>query len=74
MLGTSYIHTPNELRRKQAVLNIQNLDDNYCILCAILAHIHPVERNSHPELPQMYSKFMAELNYEELEFPLKINA
>ena len=72
MQGSSYIHTPNELLRKQAVLNIQNFDDNYCTLYAILAHIHHVGRNSHPEFPQKYSKFMVELNYEGLEFPLKI--
>ena len=70
--GSSYIHTPNELLRKQAVLNIQNFGDNYCILYAILAHIHHVGRNSHLELPQKYSKFMAELNYEGLEFSPKI--
>ena len=69
---SSYIHTRNELLRKQAVLNIQNFDDNYCTLYAILAHIHPVGRNSQPELPQKYSKFMAEFNYDGLEFPLKI--
>ena len=54
------------------MLNIQNFDDSYCILYAILAHIHPVGRNNHPELPQKYSKLMAELNYERLEFPVKI--
>ena len=37
-----------------------------------MVHIHPVGRNSHPELPKKYSKFMAELNYEGWEFPLKI--
>ena len=72
MQDSSYNHTSNELPRKQYVLNIQNFDDNYCILYAILAHIHPVGRNSHPELPQKYSKFMAKLIYEGLEFPLKI--
>ena len=34
---------PAELLGKQAVLNIQNFNDNYCILYAIFAHIHPVE-------------------------------
>ena len=72
MQGSSYIHTPNELFRKQVVLNIQNCDDNYCILYAILAHIHPAERNTHPELPEKYSKFMVKLSYEGLKFPLKI--
>ena len=52
--GSSYISTPKELLRKQAVSNIQIFDDNYCILYAILAHIHPVGRNDHPELLQNY--------------------
>ena len=57
MQGSSYIPTPNELLRKQAVLNIQNLDDNYCILYLILAHIHPLARDDHPSRPKNYRKF-----------------
>ena len=72
MQGSSYISTPKQLLRKQAVPNSQNFDDNYCILYAILAHIHPLTREDHPSRPQKYMKFMSELNYEELEFPLKI--
>ena len=69
MQGSSYIPTPTELPIKQAVLNIKNLNDNCSIHYAILAHIHPVGRKSHPELPQKYSKFMAELDYKGLKFP-----
>ena len=72
MQSSSYIHTPSELLIKQAALNIKNFDDNYCIFYAILAHIHPVGGNSHPQLPQKYGKFMVELSYEGLAFPLKI--
>ena len=54
------------------MLNIQNFDDNYCILYAILAHIHPVGRNSHPELQQKCLMFMVEISYERLNIPLKI--
>ena len=70
--GSSYIPTANELLRKQAVLNIQNFDDNYCIHYAILAHIHPLSSVNNPTRNYKYIKFMSELNYEELEFPLKI--
>ena len=72
MQGSSYIPTPSELLRKQAVLNIQNFDDNYCKLYAILAHIHPLTREDHQSRPQKYMKFMSELNYEGLEFSLMI--
>ena len=72
MQGSSYISNPKELLRKQAVLNIQNWDDNYCILYTILAHIHPLTREDHPSRPQKYIKFMSDQNYEGLEFPLKI--
>ena len=45
MPGGSYVPTTKELLRKKAVLNIQNFDDNYCILCAILAtSIHLLDR------------------------------
>ena len=66
MQGSSYMTTPKELLRKQAVLNIQNLDDNYCILYAILAHVHQFIREDHPSGPQKYIKFMSELNYEDV--------
>ena len=64
MQGSSYIPTPNELVRKPVVLNTQNLDDNYCILYAILAHIHPLTRDDHPNRPQKYIQFLSELNSE----------
>ena len=38
----------------------------------ILAHIHSLTREDHPSRPQKYIKFMSKLNYEGLEFPLKI--
>ena len=73
MQGSSYIYIPNELLRKQAVLNIFKMSTIItAYFYAILANIHPVGRNSHPKLAQNYSKFMAELKYEGLEFPLKI--
>ena len=72
MQGISYILTIKELPRKQAVLNVQHFDDNYCILYAILAYIHSLTREDHPIRTQKYMKFMSDLNYEGLEFHLKI--
>ena len=72
MKCSSYIPTRKELLRKQALLNIQNFDDNYCILYVILAHIHPLNREGHPSRHQKHIKFMSELNYEWSEFLLKI--
>ena len=72
MQGSSYSPTSNELLRKQAALNIQNLDDNYSTFYAILAHIHSLARDDHTSRPLNYIKFLSELNYEGLEFPLKI--
>ena len=71
MQGSSYIPTSKQLLRKQLVLSIQNLDDNYCILYAILSQLHPLNREDHPSRPQKHIKFMSELNYEGLEFLMK---
>ena len=66
--GSSYIPTPNELLRKQAVLNIQIFDDNYCIIYAILANIHPVGRNSRPELLQNTQSLWQNLTMKDYSF------
>ena len=38
--GRNYIHTPKELERKKAIVNIKN-KDNLSFLYSILAHLNP---------------------------------
>ena len=70
MVGSSYVPTPELLAGRKAILNIKNLNDNYCFLYSILASLHPVRANQHNVYS--YKKYLSELNYEGLEFPLKV--
>ena len=46
--ASSYIKLPGSIEAKRAVLNIQNKDDNKCILWCLLAHLHPIEFKGMP--------------------------
>ena len=59
--GSSYIKTPKELEGKRGVVNVQNTDE-YCFLYSVLAHIHPVKKNS--ERVNHYLPHLRELNYQ----------
>ena len=64
----SFIDTPKSLYSK-AVLNIQNLNDDFYFLWCIFAHIHRVVK--HTFRTSKYETFMHELNTTGLQFPLK---
>ena len=42
----SFIQTPKSLHKK-GVLNIQNLEDDFCFLWCVLAHIHRVDKHAY---------------------------
>ena len=66
----SFIDTPKSLYSK-GVLKIQNLNDEYCLLWYVLAHIHRVGNNS--ARTSKYEDFMHEFNTTGLQFPLKFS-
>ena len=59
----------NRVNKETSCSEYSNLDDNYCILYAILAHIHPLTSVDNPTRPQKCIRFLSKLNYEGLEFP-----
>ena len=66
LIANSYIKLPEYIIRKRAVLNIQNTDDK-CILWAILAHLHPVQR--HAYRVGKYLPYEQELNMTGVGYP-----
>ena len=64
----SFIQSPKSLYSK-GVLNIQNLEDDFCFLWCILAQIHRVDKHAY----QLYTyrKYFNELDIFGLNFPLK---
>ena len=65
-----YTETSKSLHSK-GVLNIQNLKDDFCFLCCILAHIHRVDK--HALKQYHYKNYFNELDITGLNFPLKFS-
>ena len=65
--GSSYIATPQSLLGKRAIVNVQNHDDEKCILWSILAHFHPAERNG--ERVGKYRPYEDELDMTGVSYP-----
>ena len=70
--GASYIPTPEGLRKKEAIINVQNVDDMLCFIYSILAFLHPVSYKDHPYRPNKYKKYLKELNYEGIKMPMAV--
>ena len=68
--GSSYIPTPQSLATHQAIRNVQNFD-NRCFEWAILSALHPA--TVHSERKSHYTRYLKELNWGNLSFPIKIN-
>ena len=69
--GFSYIPLPKKLRACcSGFLNVKNRD-NLCFKWGVIASLHSVKRN--PDRLSSYLKYSDELDFTNLEFPMKIN-
>ncbi|GFX51680.1 uncharacterized protein TNCV_5013831 [Trichonephila clavipes] len=68
--GASYIDLPKTIKAKKAVINVKNLDDNKCFMWAILSALHPAD--DHVERISKYKPYENELNFEGIEFAVKM--
>ena len=74
--GKSYIKTPEKMKGKQAIINIQNEDDK-CFLYSIVAALHPVVNNK--QSVYSYSKKLEELTstkqliYDPKDIPMPVS-
>ena len=66
--GRKYFSIPKTLRTN--VINMQN-QDNRCFMWAVLCGIHKVD--SHPERISHYRRFENELNFKDIDFPVRID-
>jgi len=66
---SSFIELPEWILNKKATVNIVNRDDDKCFMWSILAHLHPVDKNSNRL--SNYTKFEKELVFKNIEFPMK---
>ena len=67
--ASSYVKIPAEVKNTKSVVNIQN-KDNKCFMWSILAYLHPADTN--PQRVSKYEPFHAELSFDDIEFPVKL--
>jgi hypothetical protein len=69
--GSTYIKLPISLARTKALINISNVDD-LCFMYAVLAALHHSVEDSNS--PVDYLKYTNELNFNGIDFPIKLCA
>lgn len=68
--GSTFIVTPKYIADKNAVINVQNTD-NECFKWAVLSALHPAETNA--QRVSKYKKFEGELNLSGIEYPVSLD-
>ena len=67
--GSSYLPLPDYIKKKKAVINVQNADDK-CFMWSLLAALHPAE--PHAERVSKYVDHVGELKFDGVEFPVEL--
>ena len=67
----AYIDFPQQIKRKQACVNIKNLD-NQCFEWVILSAMHPVDRRDKNDRVSKYKKRESEFNFPGIDFPVAL--
>ena len=62
-------HFQKLLRKKNAIINVKN-EDNKCFLWSVLRYLYPKE--IHGERLRDLKKYENDLNFKEIEFPVKV--
>ena len=69
--GEGYINLPADIKSKGAIINVQN-KDNRCFEYAILSALYHDKIGFHYEKPSRYKKYLGELNFTGIEFPVSL--
>ena len=72
LAGSSFIPTPAEIAKKQAVINIRNHNNNNCFQYSILAALHPASSNVSNS--RSYDKYFSELDMTGIETPVALSS
>ncbi|XP_070155824.1 uncharacterized protein [Polyergus mexicanus] len=70
MRAGCHIKLPREITMKRAVINVQS-KDNACFAWAVVAALHPAERNAERE--SSYPHYTTVLNLQDIEFPMTLS-
>ena len=70
MRAGCFIPLPTEIANKKACINPQNVDNEHCMLFAILAALHP--QREHGYRPQNYERYLSEIKTSGIELPVRV--
>ena len=70
LTGSSYMELPKYLKKKEAIINVRN-QDNECLKWALLSARHPVKKNA--QRVTKYKDHENELDFTGIEFPTPLN-
>ena len=70
--GSSFIETPESLKRKKAIVNIKNNDRDDCFILSVLSLLKRDEIGDHPNRASNYEKFRNVLKYKNIPLPMKL--
>jgi len=68
--GSSYLETPQWLKRKQCVINVKNTGDSLCFTWSVLSALYPCKHN--PDRLSNYRSYLNTLNLSGLNFPMPV--
>ena len=66
--GSTFIPTPEWLKRKRCIINVENKTDRKCFIWSVLSSLYPP--TSHPERISRYIMYQDKLNVKGLEYPV----
>jgi ribosome-associated translation inhibitor RaiA len=69
--GARCMPLPHKISTSHYVLNIKNVHQK-CFLLSVLAAIHPVSRDSHPEWVSHYRQYENEPNIKDINYPVSL--
>ena len=67
--GSSYIPSPEWINHKKSTINPHNIDDHNCFQCSVVAPLNHQKIPDHPEIINNLIPFIANYNWNDLEFP-----
>ena len=68
--ASSFIQLPKELLAKKAILNIQNFEDNKCLIWCLLAHKMQITRTEEPQRVSHYKPHEDEIQMGNVKCPV----
>jgi hypothetical protein len=71
LIGSSYIETPDYIKRKRAVINVQNSDQE-CFRWAVLSALYPITTFQHSYRVSKYESHKNDAEFSSLKYPVTL--